>query len=80
MNPIEKSSDWKNFAHNVRWLRESNGLSKREMASILKIGTKTLDRIENGECPKRLSVNIFFRIWKRFGIYPVKQLEDYLDK
>ncbi len=74
MNPLEESLDWKNFVHNVIWLRESNGLSKREMASILGIGVKTLDRIENGELPKLLSVNIFFHIWKYFGIHPTNQL------
>ena len=80
MKDLAEDEGWKNFVHNVTWLRESNGLSKKEMASILKIGMKTLERIENGELPKRLSVNIFFRIWKHFGIHPVKQLKGYLDK
>ncbi len=59
-----------NFCNNVKRLRKQSGLSKQEMAKILGIGTKSLSMIEQGTLPKRLSVDITFKIYKNFGVNP----------
>ncbi len=57
-----------NFAHNVRFLREKHNLSKTEMADILGISFNSLNKIETGQIPKRLSVGVVFRIEQYFGV------------
>lgn len=71
-------SEWKIFSYNVRFIRMRYNIPKKEMAKKLGIGIKSLDKIEDGEMPQRLSVEIFFRIRNIFGIQPKKQLEKYL--
>ena len=58
------------FSYNVMYLRKMNNISQKEMACILGIGVGSLNKIENGILPKRLSVDVLFRIHERFGIYP----------
>lgn len=56
-----KNNDYiKIFCDNVKELRKANRLSKREMADKLHIGLKTLDNIEKGILPNRLSLRIVF--------------------
>ena len=57
-----------NFIHNVIWLRKYYGLSKKKMAEILKISLWMLNKIENGELPPTLEIDVLFRIRKAFGI------------
>ena len=59
-----------NFCKNMRNLRESNKLSKKEMAHKLKVSVTTISKIEKGTIPPRLSCNILFRIHDEFGIMP----------
>lgn len=61
------------FMENIAHLRKQYGLSKKEMAEILGIGVKTLDKIERGELPKRISTHVIFRIQDHFCIPPSKQ-------
>lgn len=56
------------FSENVSQLRKSYNISKKEMAQILGVGIKTLDNIERGMLPLRLSVNVLFKIRDCFGI------------
>ncbi len=65
--------EWYNFVSMLIYLRESNGLTKEEMASMLGIGVKTLEKIEKGELPERLGANIVMAITKHFGISPSDQ-------
>ncbi len=74
---MEKSASkiaCENFIHNVKWLRKHYCLSKKSMAMFLKIGVGSLNKIENGEIPPRLSVEILFNIYNHFGILPQDQL------
>ena len=66
--------EWYNFASTVIYLREKNGLSKEEMAGRLGIGVKTLEKIESGILPNRLSSGILIEIFRNFGISPADQL------
>lgn len=68
------------FAHNLVWLRTHCGISKKEMAALLGIGLGSLNRLEKGELPPRVSVNIFFAIQKQFGISPSDQLSRPLEE
>lgn len=56
------------FLHNITWLRKHYGLSKKEMAKRLEIGLFTLNKIEKGELPPRLTCDIIFCVHKKFGI------------
>lgn len=58
------------LCENIAFLRKENHLSKKEMAAILNIGVQSLTKLENGELPPRLRVDIIFHIYDRFGILP----------
>lgn len=63
----------KNFCKNVTLLRKMNNLSQKEMAQICHIGLGSLQKIESGIIPPKLSANILFRLYRHFHI-PIKQL------
>lgn len=72
-------NEWeKNLLHNVAWLRKRRGLSKKEMAQKLGIGLDSLNKIECGELPAKLGVEVLFRIDREFGIDPQTLLEQEL--
>lgn len=56
------------LSHNILYLRTKNHITKKEMAKILGIGIITLNKIEQGFLPPRLSVEILFRIRDYFGV------------
>ena len=56
------------FFYNIVWLRKHYGLSKKEMAHKLHIGLWTLNKIERGELPPRLSCDVVFSAHRNFGI------------
>ena len=58
------------FCENIKQLRLRNRLSKKEMAKILNVGIKTINVIESGTIPKRLTVKILIIIQDRFSITP----------
>ena len=61
------------FCKNVKLLRENNHLTKKEMAKICNIGTKSLSMLEKGILPERLSASILFSLHEHFNI-PLKDL------
>lgn len=65
----------KYFFDNLKRLRRENKLSKKKMARILHIGTKTLTALENGVLPPRLKANILFTIFKEFNVTPDQMFE-----
>lgn len=58
------------FCRNIKKLRKEKGLNKKEMAKLLGIGTTSLTKIEAGEVPPRLGVNILLFAWLNFDIKP----------
>ena len=56
------------FCENVKRLRKNLRLSKNAMSSILGICVASLNKIENGSLPPRLSCEVLFRIQSAFGI------------
>lgn len=62
------------FSQNVMYLRKSHNITKKEMVKILGIGINSLNKLEQGILPPRLSVKILFRIRNYFGIPLALQL------
>lgn len=58
------------FCANLKHLREKEGLTHKEMAACLGIGVETLKRLERGEIPPRVSVEVIFRASTVFGLHP----------
>ena len=59
-----------NFMHNVAFLRKTLGLTRCEMEKRLKITTASLEKLENGTMPPKMSMKVLSRIWDAFGIPP----------
>lgn len=70
---MKETREMEIFLKNVMWLREHYGISKKHMAELLGIGIASLNKIENGEMPKRLGVEIVFKIYDVFKILPKNQ-------
>ncbi len=60
--------DFQTFCKNVVFLREKNGLCRKEMASVCGISVDELTQIEQGSLPKNLSVEIAVRLYQHFDI------------
>lgn len=58
------------FIENVMFIRKHSGISKKGMAKLLGIGVGSLNKIEKGEIPPNLSVEVIFNIHRHFGIHP----------
>ena len=61
------------FTKNVAKLRKKHNLSKTRMCNILKTSIHSLNKIEKGIIPKKLSLEVVFRIENHFGITPKDQ-------
>ncbi len=58
------------LCYNIKQLRLTNQLSKRKMARLLGISTRSLTMIERGEIPPRLTCKILFQVCGTFYITP----------
>ncbi|MBP3478666.1 MAG: helix-turn-helix transcriptional regulator [Oscillospiraceae bacterium] len=65
---------------NITWLRKHYGFSKRKMAKLLGIGVWSLNKIEKGELPPRLGINIVFAVQEHFNVHPTVQLSQLLEQ
>ena len=65
---------------NIKYLREKNGLSEKEMAKELHISEESLRSIENGDFPLNISCGILFTIMHRFGIHPKYILDEKIEE
>ena len=68
------------FTNNVVWLRKINNISKRKMCEILEIGIGSLNKIEKGILPPRLSVDVLFAIAHYFEISAEKLVGEKLNE
>ena len=68
MSKIRNDDAIKYLSHNILYLRKRHNITKKEMAKILGIGIKTLNKIEQGILPPKTSVEILFKIHNHFGI------------
>ena len=67
---MKENREIKVFCKNIKELRWRNDLSKKQMAKVLGIGTKTLTKIENGILPPRLSCDILIKVYEVFHVLP----------
>lgn len=58
------------FCHNIAGLRAHRGYSKKHMAQLLGIGVGSLNKIECGMLPPRLTVDVLFAVYGHFHIRP----------
>ena len=59
-----------NLAHNICRIRRQYGYSKRKMAELLRLAPSDIERIERGDIPMDMSVEVLFLIERHFGIHP----------
>lgn len=64
------NNDVHNFCENIKRIRSTNKLSKKEMAKYCGISINSLNKIEQGILPPKLSYKMVFYIHKNFGIKP----------
>ena len=50
------------IARNILYLRKKHNLTKAAMAQLLGICVRGLSRLESGELPPRMSINVLYRI------------------
>lgn len=63
-------NDRKIFCENIKKIRKNKKLSKKNMAELLGISTYSLNIIESGKIPRRLSIEIIYNINSSLGIFP----------
>ena len=68
MDGKEKKRNEEIILSNFVWLRKKTGLSKKEMAGILQIGIGSLNKIERGVLPPRMSLDVLTHVEEHFGI------------
>ena len=59
---------------NIAWLRKYYGISKTRMVKLLGIGLHSLNKMEKGEMPPKLKLDVLIRIHRLFGIHPRDQV------
>ena len=67
---MKEKNDVQILCQNIKFLRQKYKLSKNKMAQILGVSVKTLNCIENGNFPPRMSCEILLRIQHHFAISP----------
>lgn len=68
------------FCENVKYLRSANNLSKTAMAKKMGVCRKTLESIEQGIVPKKMTCKVLFNIYTNFGIEPPDMITNTLSK
>ena len=58
------------FCNNIKALRQQNKLTKVKMCKILRISTRSLNMIENGILPPKISCEVLIRACRYFSIFP----------
>ena len=80
MRKENKDVKTENFMRNIAWLRKRYGISKKKMAELLGVGVGTVNKLERGEFPPRLSVSVMYNIWRHFHIGATEQFSRLWDK
>ena len=62
-------TEYKQFCQNICYLRQKNKINKKQMASIMHVSPCTLERIEAGEIPDKLLVDVFERLAICFDLH-----------
>ena len=65
-----------NLLYNLAWIRKSCGISKRQMSALLGISIGTLNKIEKGEVPPRMSAEVLIKVQTYFCL----RMQDLLER
>lgn len=65
-----KNSSWQIFVYNIVWLRKHYEFSEEKMAEIMEISVDLLKQIELGQGADELSVEVIYKIYDFFGVFP----------
>ena len=72
-------NDWRsNFAENLKYLRQTNGLTQVEMAKIVAVCISTYRRMEKADPKVRIHAGRVCRICDHFGISVDKMIDTLL--
>ena len=61
------------FCHNITWLLKKHNYTKKEMANLLGISIGSLNKIERGQIPPRMTTEVLNQACKHFDI-PIHSL------
>lgn len=75
-----ETSDIQILLHNVAFLRKHHNLSKKKMAQLLHIGIGSLNKIESGVLPERLSAEILVHLANHFNYTTAELLSRWLEE
>ena len=64
------------FCDNIKILRRHNKLSKTAMCKIMRIGIRSLNSIEKGILPPRISCEVLIRACNYFSVLPKDMLSE----
>ena len=76
MNNAKLKQEQHILCRNILLLRKIHSLTKKKMSQILGISTSSLNKIEEGKLPSRISVSVILRIYEYFGVSPFSQSLD----
>lgn len=77
---MSNQKERQNACDNIRYLRRKHGLSRTAMARKLHVTVKTLDSLEAGLIPPRISITFLYYIHREFGISPEQLLRVRLEE
>ena len=63
------------FTENIKFLRQKASFTQSQMAELLNISIGSLEKLESGVIPKRLSVEVVFKIMSVFKTNPFEAIE-----
>ena len=72
MRKTVETEELRCFLDNLTALRRKYGISKKKMAELLGVCVATINKIERGEFPSRVSCDVIFRAMEVFRIAPSK--------
>ncbi len=70
MNKDRGIFSWQIFVYNIVWLRKHYEFSEEKMAEIMEISVDLLKQIELGQGADELSVEVIYKIYDFFGVFP----------
>ena len=76
----EQNSHPPYLTKNIAILRRNARLSKKDMAKLLHISVHSLNEMERGRIPPRMSFEVLLHIHQHFGILPNTVLFEPLDQ
>ena len=78
--PDNCKNEFEIFTSNIAFIRRKYGISKKQMSKLLGISVRSLNVIEGGEMPPRLTADIIVNVWTEFHLRPSDLFERRLEQ